>query len=162
MAEIRTADIFDAHEDTGQVRSCETQFQQFGGRREMAGPVRTVKCYEDNTLVKQTLSEPGNGAILVVDGGGSLRSALLGDMIGEMAVKNGWAGIIIWGAVRDTLALKQLDIAIKAVGSNPRRSKKDGAGQVDVPVTFGGATFTPGSWIYSDDDGVLTAASELK
>ena len=162
MADIRTADIFDAHEDAGNARSCETQFRQFGGHAEMAGPVRTVKCYEDNTLVKKTLSEPGNGAVLVVDGGGSLRSALLGDMIGEMAVKNGWNGVLIWGAVRDTLALKELDISIKAIGTNPRRSRKDGAGQVGVSVTFGGVTFTPGAWVYSDDDGVLVADSELK
>ena len=90
-----------------------------------------------------------------------MRSALLGDLIGDMAVKNGWASVIIWGAVRDALALKQLSIGIKAIGSNPQRSRKDGMGNVDVPITFGCATFTPGGWLYSDDDGVLSADGEL-
>lgn len=161
MADISTADIFDAHAETETVQSCEIQFRQFGGQHAIAGPIRTVKCYEDNTLVKKTLSEPGDGAVLVVDGGGSLRSALLGDLIGDKAVQNGWAGVIIWGAVRDTVALKQLNVGIKAIGSNPRRSRKDGAGQIDISVTFGGATFTPGGWVYSDDDGILSAESKL-
>jgi regulator of ribonuclease activity A len=161
MANISTADIFDAHVETGRIQSCEVQFRQYGGHNAFAGPIRTVKCFEDNALVKKVLSEPGNGAVLVIDGGGSLRSALLGDLIGDMAVKNGWTGVIIWGAVRDTLALKPLDVGIKAIGSNPRRSRKDGMGHVDMPVTFGSATFTPGGWVYSDDDGILSAEGEL-
>ena len=161
MADISTADILDAHMALGGVQSCEIRFRQYGGRRAFSGPVRTVKCHEDNALVKKALSEPVDGAVLVVDGGGSLRFALLGDLIGDMAVKNGWSGVIIWGAVRDTLALTSCDVGIKAIGSNPQRSRKDGAGHVDVPITFGNATFTLGGWVYSDDDGVLSADSEL-
>lgn len=161
MADISTADLVDAHMASGRLQSCEIQFRQFGGKTAFAGPIRTVKCHQDNALVKKTLSEPGNGAVLVVDGGGSLRSALLGDLIGELAVKNGWAGVIIWGAVRDTAALKTLDVGIKAIGSNPQRSSKAGAGETDIPVTFGNTTFVPGGWAYSDDDGVLAADGEL-
>ena len=156
---VHTADLFDAHGD--QLQSCETQFRQYGGRRNFHGPVRTIKTLEDNALIKETLAGPGQGAVLVVDGGGSLRTALMGDMLGALAGKNGWAGAIIFGAVRDTLALGNLDLGIKALGSNPRKSAKSGAGQRDVPVTFGGATFTPGSWVYSDDDGIVVSAQRL-
>ena len=161
MADISTADLVDVHMASGRVQSCEIQFRQFGGVTAFAGPIRTVKCHQDNALVKKMLSEPGNNAVLVVDGGGSLRSALLGDLIGALAVKNGWAGVIIWGAVRDTAALKTLSVGIKAIGSNPQRSSKAGAGDVDIPITFGNATFVPGGWVYSDDDGVLSADGEL-
>ena len=156
---VHTADLFDAHGD--QLQSCETQFRQYGGRRNFHGPVRTIQTLEDNALIRQTLAGPGQGAVLVVDGGGSLRTALMGDMLGALAGKNGWAGAIIFGAVRDTLALGNLDLGIKALGSNPRKSAKAGAGQRDVPVTFGGATFTLGSWVYSDDDGIVVSAQRL-
>lgn len=156
---ILTADLVDAHGD--RLQSCETQFRHFGGRRSFHGPVRTIKTSEDNALVRQVLSEPGNGAVLVVDGGGSLRTALMGDMLGAMAQKNAWAGVIIHGAVRDTVALAQLELGVKALGSNPRKSGKAGTGQVDVPVSFGGATFAPGAWAYIDTDGIVVSAHRL-
>lgn len=155
-----TADLIDAHGD--RLQSCETQFRQYGGRLNFHGPVRTVRTCEDNALLKQLLAAPGGGAVLVVDGGGSLRTALLGDMIAGAALKNGWAGIILHGAVRDTLALGRLDLGLKALGSNPRKSAKNGTGTVDTPVTFGGATFTPGAWVYSDSDGVVISERELR
>ncbi len=161
MTNISTCDLLDAHGPSGRANACDVQFHQYGGKLQFAGPVHTIKCHEDNTLVKQTLGESGNGGVLAVDGGGSLRYALLGDIIGEMAVKNGWAGVIIFGAVRDTVALKSLDVGIKALGANPRRSLKNGGGMVDAPVSFGNVTFKPGGWIYSDEDGVLFAESEL-
>ncbi len=150
---FRTADVVDAHGELFQ--SCELQFRQYGGRRHFQGEIRTVKCYEDNVLVKRLLSEPGKGQVLVVDGAGSLRVALVGDVIAGLAQGNGWEGIVIRGAVRDVEALARLDIGIKALGSNPCKSGKTGAGLVDLPVTFGGVVFRPGSWLYSDDDGIL-------
>lgn len=156
---LSTADLIDDHGDT--LRSCSTQFRRFGGRTVFSGRVRTVKCHEDNGLVKQVLNTPGEGSVLVVDGGGSLRSALMGDMIAEAAVGNGWAGAVIFGAVRDVRALGGLQLGVKALGSNPRKSLKDGAGLLDVPVTFGDVTFVPGEWLYSDEDGVVVNATEI-
>ena len=156
---VLTADLIDAHGD--RLQSCEIQFRQFGGRRNFHGPIRTIQTREDNALVKQLLAEPAEGAVLVVDGGGALRTALMGDMIAGSAQKNGWAGVIIHGAVRDTVALGKLDLGIKALGSNPRKSGKAGTGRRDVPVSFGGVTFTPGAWVYSDDDGIVVSARKL-
>ncbi len=156
---LSTADLVDAHSDS--LRSCETQFRQFGGRPSFLGPVRTVKTVEDNALIKQVLSGPGEGAVLVIDGGGSLRSALIGDVIAGLGVKNGWSGIVVRGAVRDTLALAGLDIGIKALGSNPWRSAKAGAGEIDVTVSFGGVEFRPGDWLYSDPDGIVVSTRDV-
>ena len=154
-----TADLIDQHGDL--LLSCETQFRQYGGRRHFHGSVRTIRTREDNALIKKLLGEPGAGAVLVVDGGGSLRTALLGDMIANSARANGWAGVILHGAVRDTVALGQIDLGIKALGSNPRKSAKAMTGEMDVPVTFGGVTFAPGHWVYSDDDGVVVSPRQL-
>jgi regulator of ribonuclease activity A len=148
-----TADLADKHGQA--LRVCETQFRQFGGCRAFAGPVRTVSCHEDNGLLRELLQAPGSGAILVVDGGGSLHSALVGDMLAGAAVANGWAGLVLHGAVRDSAALAALNVGIKALGTNPRRSGKTGAGAVDVPVSFGGVTFAPGDILHADDDGVV-------
>ncbi len=154
-----TADLVDAHSDV--VQSCEVQFRQYGGRVRFHGPIRTIKSTEDNALVKQALATAGNGAVLVIDGAASLRCALVGDLMAGAAEKNGWAGLVIWGAVRDTVALAGLNVGIKALGSNPWRSSKNGTGQVDVPVSFGGVEFRPGSWLYSDEDGILVSPREL-
>jgi regulator of ribonuclease activity A len=151
--EFSTADLVDEHGEA--LQSCDLQLRQFGGRRRFHGPIRTVACFEDNALVRQVLSEPGDGAVLVVDGGGSLHTALVGDLIAGLAQANGWAGLVVHGAVRDTEALGGLDIGIKALGSNPRKSAKLAAGQVDVPVRFGGVGFRPGEHLYSDEDGVV-------
>ncbi len=137
------------------VRSCDLQFRQFGGREQFAGPIATVQCFEDNALLKAVLAEPGNGGVLVIDGAGSLHCALVGDVIAGLGVDNGWAGIVINGVVRDSAVLRTLDIGIKALGTNPRKSSKTGAGRRDVPVEFGGVTFTPGDVAYSDDDGIV-------
>ena len=150
-----TADLIDAHGQS--LQSCDLQFRSFGARLNFNGPIRTIRTCEDNALVKQLLAEPGAGAVLVVDGNASLRTALVGDLLAASAVKNGWAGLILHGAVRDVAALATLEIGIKALGSNPRKSGKTGAGAVDVPVSFGGVTFTPGAWVYSDEDGIVVA-----
>jgi len=148
-----TADLVD--EIGPDVRSCDLQLRQFGGRHIFAGPVVTVRCFQDNALLKSILSEPGNGAVLVIDGDASVHTALVGDLIAELGRSNGWAGIIVNGAVRDASTLRTLDIGIKALGTNPRKSTKTGAGERDVEVSFGGVTFRPGDIAHSDDDGIV-------
>ena len=152
-----TADLVD---DIGpDVRSCDVQFRQFGARAQFAGPISTVRCVEDNALLKSALSGPGDGGVLVIDGGGSLHTALVGDLIAELARSNDWAGLIVHGAVRDAPALRDIDLGIKALGTNPRKSGKTGAGERDVTVGFGGVEFVPGDIAYSDDDGIVVVAA---
>lgn len=152
-----TADLVD---DIGaDVRSCDVQFQQFGGRTEFVGPISTVRCFEDNALLKSVLAQPSAGGVLVIDGAGSLHTALVGDVIAELARSNGWSGLIVHGAVRDAAALRGIDIGIKALGTNPRKSTKTGAGERDVAVNVGGVTFVPGDIAYSDDDGIVVIAA---
>ncbi|MGV0714857.1 ribonuclease E activity regulator RraA [Mycolicibacterium sp. XJ662] len=148
-----TADLVD--EIGPDVRSCDLQLRQFGGRAQFAGPITTVKCFQDNALLKSVLSQPGDGGVLVIDGDGSVHAALVGDVIAGLGVANGWAGLIINGAVRDAAMLRTLDIGVKALGTNPRKSTKTGAGHRDIPVGFGGVVFTPGDVAYSDDDGIV-------
>src|SRR5690606_37374538 len=150
---VSTADLYDERGD--ELDSCDLQLRQYGGRSAFSGRIVTVRCFQDNALVRSVLAEPGEGRVLVVDGGGSLHTALMGDVIATMAVENGWSGVVINGAVRDVAALRRLDLGIKALGSNPRKSAKTGAGERDVPVTFGGVTFHPGAELCSDDDGIL-------
>jgi len=151
--EISTADLYDEQGEA--LASVSLQFQDLGGQTRFTGPVRTIRCLEDNGLVKTTLNSPGNGAVLVVDGAGSLNTALMGDMIAEAAVANGWAGVVINGPIRDRAAVAKLPLGVKALGSNPRKSAKESAGEVDVPVEFGGVTFRPGARLWADEDGIL-------
>ena len=157
--EVLTADLIDRYGDA--LQSCDLQFRQFGGRSRFGGRIRTVRCHQDNVLIRRVLSEPGEGQVLVVDGGGSLHTSLVGDVVAGLAQGNGWAGLVINGAVRDVVALSQLDIGVKALGSNPRKSAKAGAGEVDVPVSFGGVRFEPGAHLYSDEDGIVVADAPL-
>ncbi|PTT67065.1 ribonuclease E activity regulator RraA [Arthrobacter sp. HMWF013] len=150
---VNTADLYDERGE--ELASVSLQFQSMGGRSHFSGPVRTIRCFQDNALVKSTLATPGDGAVLVVDGGGSLGTALMGDMIAESAVANGWAGVVINGAIRDREAIAALELGVKALGSNPRKSAKDGAGEVDVDVVIDGVTFRPGVNVWCDPDGIL-------
>ena len=152
-----TADLVD--EIGPDVRSCDTQFRQFGRRTEFAGAIATVRCFQDNALLKSVLSGPGHGGVLVIDGGGSLHTALVGDVIAELGRANGWAGLIVNGAVRDAATLRTLDIGIKALGTNPRKSTKSGAGDRDVVVSLGGVEFGPGDVAFSDDDGIVVVTA---
>ena len=152
-----TADLVD--ELGTDAASCDVQFRQFGGRAMFAGPISTVRCFQDNALLKSVLSEPGAGRVLVVDGGGSVHTALVGDVIAGLGQTNGWAGIIVNGAVRDAATLRRLDIGVKALGTNPRKSTKTGAGDRDVVVELGGIHFAPGGIAYSDDDGIVVLAA---
>ena len=151
-----TCDLCDDNPDD--VRVLEPMLSQFGGRECFGGEIVTAKCFEDNSRVKETLATPGHGKVLVVDGGGSLRCALLGDMIGEDAVKNGWEGVIVYGCVRDVDALATLDLGVQALGAIPLKSNRRGEGQKDIAVTFGGVTFRRGAFDYADNNGVLVSA----
>jgi regulator of ribonuclease activity A len=155
---IITADLYDEHGED--LQSVSTQFLSLGGVKAFSGPIRTVRCFEDNALLKTTVSTPGNGAVLVVDGQGSLDRALMGDMIARIAADNGWAGVVINGAVRDRSVLAEIPLGVKALGSNPRKSTKTGQGDADVDLAFSGVTFTPGATIYCDDDGILVTRPE--
>ena len=150
-----TTDLSDAHPE---ARVCDPVFQSFGGRRSFSGPITTLKVFEDNSMVREIVQTPGEGRVLVVDGGGSLHTALMGDLIAGLGVSNGWAGAVLHGAVRDVATLRTMDLGIKALGSNPRKSGKTGAGERDVPVEFGGITVRPGDVVTSDDDGIVVLA----
>ena len=152
-----TADLVD--DIYPDVRSCDLQLQNYGATTMFAGPITTVRCFEDNALLKSVLSEPGGGGVLVVDGGGSLHTALVGDIIAGLAKDSGWAGLVVHGAVRDASTLRTIDIGIKALGTNPRKGTKTGEGDRDVAVTFGSVTFNPGEIAYCDDDGIVVVAT---
>ena len=153
-----TADLVD---DIGpEVRSCDSQFRQFGGHPEFAGRISTIRCFQDNALLKSVLSEDGDGRVLVIDGGASVHTALVGDVIAELGRSNGWSGLIISGAVRDAATLRTLGIGIKALGTNPRKSAKTGTGERDIVISFGGVDFVPGDLAFSDDDGIVVVAPE--
>jgi len=154
-----TPDLYDDFEDI--VTTCSLQFRDFGGKKQFSGKIRTVKCRNDNQLFRTLMDEPGNGAVAVVDGGGSTEVALIGDIIAAKAARNGWSGVVINGAVRDVGDLSEIAIGIKALGVNPAKSIKKGEGTVDVMLHFGGARFEPGHWIYCDENGVLIAPKAI-
>ncbi len=158
MTHIITPDICDAHPE---VRVLDPIFVNFGGREAFCGAIRTVKCFEDNSMVKQAVAEPGEGAVLVVDAGGSQRCAMLGDMLAEQAADNGWAGVVMYGCVRDVDVLGETELGVQALGAHPRKSEKRGEGQRDIPVTFAGVTLSPGEWLYADNNGILVAEERL-
>lgn len=150
---VSTADLWD--ERGPELYSIALNFTDFGDKVAFSGPARTVRCFEDNALVRTVLSEPGEGCVLVIDGGGSIATALMGDMIAELALSNVWVGVVINGAVRDREVLATLDLGVKALASNPRKSGKTGEGERDVVVEFGGATIRPGAMVFADADGVV-------
>lgn len=157
--QISTPDLCDDNPEL--VRVCEPMFVNFGGREAFGGEIVTVKCHEDNSLVKEQASKPGSGKVMVVDGGGSLRRALLGDMVAADAVSNGWAGLIIYGCVRDVDALAELDIGVQALAAVPLKTEKRNIGDLNVAVSFGGITFVPGEYVYADNNGVIVSAKPL-
>jgi len=156
---FKTADLYDRYGDD--LRVCEPIFRDFGGISRFHGSIVTVKCFEDNSLVKSTLAESGAGRVLVVDAGGSLRCAMLGDLIAASAVEQGWAGVVLFGCVRDTVEISRMPLGIKALASIPRKSERHGEGRRDIPLTFAGVRFTPGDHVYCDEDGLLVADRAL-
>ena len=160
MRPVATADLCD--EFGPEVRVAEPLFRDWGGSMAFAGPVETLRVFEDNALVRQVLGSPGRGRVLVVDGGGSLRSALVGGNLAALAEQNGWAGIVVNGCVRDVDEIRAVAIGVKALHPVPRKSGKSGEGDQGVPVTFAGVTFTRGCHLYADRDGLIVADRELR
>jgi regulator of ribonuclease activity A len=154
-----TPDLCDEYADELQV--LEPLFTDYGGSGKFSGEVVTIKCFEDNSRVKETLATDGRGKVLVVDGGGSLRCALMGDMLAAMAEKNGWQGVIINGCVRDVEILKRIDIGVRALNCHPLKSNKRNEGQRNLPVHFAGVSFKPGQYLYADENGMVVAQTGL-
>ena len=143
------------------VRVLEPMFMNFGGKERFYGKVVTIKAFEDNSLVREQVAQDGTGKVLVVDGGGSLRRAMLGDVLAEKAAKNGWQGIIIYGCIRDVNAIGEIDLGVQSLATHPMKTDKRGLGDLNVPVTFGGTTIKPGDYIYADNNGVLVSDKQL-
>lgn len=153
-----TPDLCDAHP---QVQAAEPLYRGYGGRVAFCGAIATVRCHEDNSRVRELANTPGAGRVMVVDGGGSLRRALLGDQIAEAAVRHGWAGFLIHGAVRDVEALAQLPLGVLALAAHPMKTEKRGLGEVGLPLRFAGIDFIPGHWLYADGNGVIVSGQRL-
>ena len=154
-----TPDLCDQYPEL--VQAVEPMFSNFGGRESFGGQVVTVKCFEDNSRVKELVSTPGGGRVMVVDAGGSMRRACLGDMLAEKASANGWSGIIIYGCVRDVDEIMATDIGVQALGVHPIKTDKKGIGEIDIAVTFGGVTFNSGDYVYADNNGIIVSPEKL-
>ncbi len=148
----KTTDLCDACDA---AQACALPLRSYGAHRAFAGTIRTIRCHEDIALMRDMVGQPGHGQVLVIDGGGSLARALFGDVMAALAARNGWAGLVINGAIRDCIEIDAMAIGVKALGTVPRRGERSGAGEVDVPVSFGGITFMPGRRLVADEDGVI-------
>ncbi len=160
MTQYVTPDLCDEYPDL--VTVVEPMFSNYGLRESFGGEIVTVKCHEDNSKVKELVDTDGKGKVMVVDGGGSMRNALLGDMLAEKASKNGWEGIIIYGCIRDVDVIMETDLGVQALGTVPLKTDKSGLGDVNVPVKFGGVVFTPGEFVYADNNGVIVSPQKLE
>jgi len=158
-AQIATADLCDAHTD--QLQIAQPIFRSYGGRRRFGGRIATVQVFKDNVLVRRQLEQPVSDAVLVIDGGGSLECALVGDLLAGLALENGWQGIVVNGCIRDAVAMAALQIGIRALNTHPLKSGKRGTGQENLPVTFAGVTFRAGEYLYADYDGMVVSAVPL-
>lgn len=158
MSYLSTPDLSDA---APEARAIELPFCNYGARKQFSGRAVTVKCFEDNSLVKALVGEPGQGRVIVVDGGGSRRRALLGDMLAEKAAANGWAGLVIFGVIRDVDEIGQTDLGVQALGTVPVKTDKRGEGQQGIALHFGGVVIEPDDYIYADNNGVLVSKVEI-
>ena len=156
---FQTADLCDDHSDHLQI--AEPLFRDYGGTLSFSGPISTIKTFEDNTLVRAAVDSPGEGRVLVVDAGGSTRCAMFGDNLAELAVKNNWAGVIMYGCIRDSAIIGTMQLGMKAISTHPLKSIKDNYGQRDIPVRFAGVEFTPGLYLYADVDGIVISEKSL-
>ncbi len=156
---IATPDLCDAYPDL--VRIVEPILNNYGGKTSFGGEIVTVKCFEDNSRVKENAGKPGQGKVMVVDGGGSLKKALLGDLIAETALNNGWEGFIIYGCIRDVEPIGTMKIGVKALNSIPLKTQRKGEGENNVQITFGGVTFNPGEYVYADTTGIIVSSDPL-
>ena len=158
MTNYITPDLCDEYPE---VEVLEPMFNNFGGKESFGGEIVTIKCHEDNSLVKEQVGMPGNGKVMVVDGGGSLRNALLGDMLAEKAAENGWEGLVIYGCIRDIDVIMETDLGVQALATNPRKTEKKGLGEMNVPVKFAGVQMNPGNFIYADNNGIIVSEKKL-
>ena len=156
---FKTADLCDDHSDS--LKIAQPIFKDYGKRVSFGGEISTVKCFEDNSLVRGQLEKPGNGRVLVVDGGGSTRCAMVGDILAQMGSDNGWSGIIVYGCIRDSGVIATIDIGVKAIGTLPLKSVKKGVGEIDVMVHFADVDFIPGQFAYADEDGIILSPQAL-
>ncbi len=156
---FKTADLSDTHSD--HLKVADNIFTAYGKRSKFYGEIVTVKVFEDNVLVKAELEKEGTGKVLVVDGGGSLRCALMGDNVAALIEKNNWNGVLIYGAIRDSADINEMNVAVKALGTHPFKSIKKGQGDINIPVHFAGIVFNPGEFIYSDEDGIIVSEKKL-
>lgn len=156
---IKTTDLCDEHIQKLTIAK-PGMFRDYGGKKDFYGMINTVKCLEDNSFVRKALEEPGEGKVLVIDGGASFNCALLGDMLGELAVKNKWNGIIVNGCIRDSAELSQLNLGVKALATHPLKSKKENTGEKNIKVNFSEIDFSPGEYVYCDEDGIVVSAEK--
>jgi len=161
---FKTPDLCDQFEaELGKtVRVVAPMFQPYGGRAAFSGEIVTLKIFEDNTLVREIFGEDGKGKVLVIDGGGSLRCALVGDQLAILAHKNGWEGVVVYGCIRDSGDIAAIDIGVRALNTHPQKTVKKGIGDRDLAVTFGGVTFNPGEFLYADEDGIVVGNKPLR
>lgn len=159
MTTLKTADLCDDHADA--LRIAELPFRDLGGRRTFHGAIQTIKAFEDNSLVREAVATPGHGKVLVIDSGGSMRRAMLGDLLAKKAVDNGWEGVIIHGCIRDSAAIGEMNLGVKALGTCPMKTEKRGLGDMNVPVRFAGVDFVPGQFVYADEDGIVVSDTPL-
>ncbi|HUY02748.1 MAG TPA: ribonuclease E activity regulator RraA [Rhodocyclaceae bacterium] len=161
---IHTADLLDGNEQAlreGRLRVVAPMFRSYGGKAAFHGSISTLKLFEDNSLVRTSLSQAGRGRVLVIDGGGSLRCALVGDQLAQLAVANGWAGVVAYGCIRDARALSTMDIGVFALATHPLKTVKKNVGESDIAVSFGGVTFLPDDYLYADEDGAIVCDRSL-
>lgn len=158
--EYLTPDLCDKYPNLVQV--VEPIFINYGGKASFGGEIVTIKCFEDNSFVKEWVEKPGKGKVLVVDGGGSMRRSLLGDMLAEKATESGWEGIVVYGCIRDVDAISETLLGVQALGTIPLKTDKKGIGEANIPVTFGGVTFHPGHFVYADNNGIIVSPSMLE
>ena len=156
---INTADLCDAHESS--ISVADPLFQDFGGIESFHGKITTVRCFEDNSLIREALKSPGASQVLVVNGGGSMRRALVGDLLAQAGAENQWAGIVVFGCIRDSRIISTIQIGCKALATTPLKTEKKGAGEKDVLVRFANVDFIPGHFLYADKDGIIVSAKDL-
>lgn len=159
MADIKTADLCDDHAE--RVRLLELPLTCLGGKARFHGEIQTIKAFEDNSRVREAVATAGQGKVLVIDGGGSTRRAMLGDLLAQKAADNGWEGVVINGCIRDSAAIRAMALGVRALGTCPIKTDKRGLGDANVPVRFGGVDFVPGHYLYADEDGILVAEAPL-
>ena len=159
MPALATTDLCDAHE--GKVRIAAPIFRSYGGKPAFHGRIATLKLFEDNGLVRKALDTPSQDRVLVIDAGGSLRCAVLGDQLAALAVANGWAGVVVWGCIRDSKAIGTMDLGVFALATHPQKTVKKNLGDTEIIVSFAGIDFVPGEWLYADEDGLIVSQAQL-